>query len=184
MNVASNRFLSVMGVVLVPLSVWAHGGEDHGDAPAPVAIASSAPRLSTHTDQFELAGVLQGKVLTLYLDRFDTNTPVAHAQIELESGAWKGVATETAPAVYSVPAELLAQAGKHPLAITVQTGDATDLLDATLEVGQVGLANVGAPHTHFWGEWAVWWGAAALSMAAAALVVVRRNRRHRKHTPS
>ena len=51
-----------------------HAGEDHGDAPVQAVITSSTPRLSTQTDQFELVGVLQDKVLTLYLDQFGTNT--------------------------------------------------------------------------------------------------------------
>ena len=117
-----NRLLTLACAILLPLSAWAHGGEDHGDAPVQAVIASSTPRLSTQTDQFELVGVLQDKVLTLYLDQFGTNTPVPKAQIELESGSWKATATEVSPAVYTVPAELLGQPGKHPLTITVQAG--------------------------------------------------------------
>ena len=177
-----NRFLSFTLAVVLPLSVWAHGGEDHGEAPAPTPIASAAPRLSTSTDQFELVGVLEGKVLKVYLDQFGTNTPVPKAQIEIESGSWKAVATEIAPAVYSVPAELLAQPGKHPLAITVQAADDVDLMNATLEVGQANAANVGTSHTHFWGEWAVWAAAAVLSMLALGLVFIRRRKQSRRHT--
>jgi hypothetical protein len=153
LNVAWNRLLSTTLVVVLPLSVWAHGGEDHGDAQTPAPIVSAAPRLSTHTDQFELVGVLQGKVITLYLDQVGTNTPVAKAQIELESGPWKGTATEVAPAVYTVPAELLAQPGKHPVAITVQAGDAADLMDATLDISST---NTQVPSAHFWSSWKVW----------------------------
>jgi hypothetical protein len=153
LNVALNRLLSATLAVVLPLSVWAHGGEDHGEQAAPAAVTAAAPRLITHTDQFELVGVLQGQVLTLYLDVVGTNTPVAKAQMELESGTWKAVATEVAPAVYTVPAEFLAQPGKHTLAITVQAGDATDLMDATLDIGQT---HTPAPPAHFWSGWNVW----------------------------
>jgi hypothetical protein len=132
--------------------------------------------MSSQTEQFELVGVLQGKVLTLYLDQFGTNTPVAKAQIELESGAWKGTATEVAPAVYTVSAEMLAQPGKYPLAITVQAGDATDLMDATLEVGPVTAPNAVTSHTLLRGNWTVWSGALALVAAAMAVFFIRRKR--------
>jgi hypothetical protein len=180
--------LKYLGAGLVTLSfaltAWAGGDSSDGHthaAPAPVVpatMATASPRISTETDQFELVGVLEGKVLTLYLDQFGSNTPVTKAQIEVESGAWKAMATEVSPAVYAVPVELLAQPGKHPLAITVQAGDVADLMNATLEVGQAGA---GVEHSHFWGEWAVWWGAAALSLAAVALVVIRRRKQSRKH---
>lgn len=184
--------LKYLGAGLVTLSLalpaWAGGDSSDGHthaAPAPLVpapLATASPRLSTETDQFELVGVLDGKVLTLYLDQFGTNAPVPKAQIEVESGAWKAVATEVSPAVYGVPVELLAQPGKHPLTITVQAGDSLDLMNATLEVGPAGAAGAGAQHTHFWGEWAVWWGAGALALAAVALVAIRRRRRQsRKH---
>lgn len=186
MNLAVRRiFLSVAGLVLFPLLVWAHGGEDHGDAPVQAVIASSTQRLSTQTDQFELVGVLHDKVLTLYLDQFGSNTPVPKAQIELESGSWKATATEVSPAVYTVPAELLGQPGKYPMTITVQAGEDTDLMDATLEVGPDSAAgasaSTSAAHSHFWGEWAVWGGAGALALAGVALVARRRQKYQRKH---
>lgn len=182
MNLAVCRiFLSVAGLVLFPLLAWAHGGEDHGDAPVQAVIATTTPRLSTQTDQFELVGVLQDKVLTLYLDQFGTNTPVPQAQIALESGSWKATATEVSPAVYTVPAELLGQPGKHPLTITVQAGEDTDLMDATLEVGPDAEATHSVAHSHFWGEWAVWVGAGVLALAAVALVARRRQKYQRKH---
>lgn len=167
--------------MFLSLSAWAHDGEDHTSVAAPASISMASPRLSTETDQFELVGVLDGKVLRLYLDQFGSNAPVPKAQIEVESGAWKAVATEVSPAVYAVPVELLTQPGKHPLTITVQAGDSADLMNATLEVGPAGAAGAGVPHTHFWGEWAVWSGAGALALAAVALVAIRRRRQSRKH---
>ncbi len=127
---------------------WAHGGEDHGDAPAPVNTATTpaAPhtsartssRTSARTDNFELVAVLQeaaAPTLTLYLDRADTNAPVEGASIDVESGAFKSTAKAVEPGIYTLPAGPLAQAGHHPLTITVQSADTADLLDATLDVG-------------------------------------------------
>lgn len=144
MNIVLNTALKTLatGVVAVALSLgaWAGGdssdGHTHAAAPSVemASVSTAAPRLTAETEQFELVGILEGKVLRLYLDRFDTNAPVPQAQIEVESGPWKAVATEAGPAEYTVAAELLAQPGKHPLTFLVQVGDEADLLNATLEV--------------------------------------------------
>ncbi len=167
-----NRLLMfALAIVLAP-PVWAHGGEDHGDAPAPLPVAAAAPRVAAATDQFELVGVAQGKVLTLYLDQFGTNAPVAKAQIEIESGTWKAVATEVTPAVYTVSADLLAQPGKHLLTSTVQAGEATDLMDGGLEIPQPVSSGRDAAHARAFGAWPIW--AAALALLATGLLFFRR----------
>ena len=146
-------------------------------------MVSATQRLSSQTDQFELVGVLEGKVLKIYLDRYGSNAPVAKAQIEIESGTWKALATEVAPAVYTVAAEPLARPGKHALTMTVQAGDATDLMDATLEVGPPSGAALGTSAARFSGAWLVWSGAAALALAVAGLVATRRRHTRRQSAP-
>ena len=159
---------------------YSSDGHTHAQEP-PVVLApqvSAASRLISQTEQFELVGTLKGNILTLYLDQFATNTPIEKAQIELESGSWKASATEVSPAVYTVPAQALAQPGKYPMTITLQAGDAFDLMD---EVDAASEATPSSAHTHFWGEWAVWAGAGALALAALALVARRRQKYQRKH---
>ena len=177
-----------IGVMLAVLAfgLSAHAGGDGSDghthaAPVsvvPVPVSTALARISTQTEQFELVGVLEGQVLKLYLDQFATNVPVIQAQIEVESGAWKAVATEVSPAVYTVAAEPLARPGKHPLTITVQAGDSADLMEATLDSGPV---MAGVVRTHFWSEWAVWAGAGALLLAGLSLVVLRRRQKRQKN---
>jgi hypothetical protein len=58
-------------------------GHDHGDA-TPVATGKALPRFAAVSETFELVGVLDGKQVTLYLDRFADNTPVRGAKIDLE----------------------------------------------------------------------------------------------------
>lgn len=173
------RHLLFAWALALPGWAGAHGGEDHGDAPAASAVVSAAPRFSSQTDQFELVGVLEGKVLRIYLDQYGSNAPVAKAQIEIERGAWKAVATEVAAAVYTLPAEALSQPGRHALAISVQAGDITDLMDATLEVGPAGTIGAATQNGHFLRAWAVWSGALALVLTALGLVVLRRRQTSR-----
>lgn len=167
---------------------WAGGDSSDGHthaAPEPVvpmAINAAAPRLSSQTDQFELVGVLEGKVLTLYLDQFGTNTPVSKAQIEVASSSWKATATEIAPATYTVSADTLTQAGRHPLTVTVLAGDASDLMDATLEVGAATPVPATGQLSQNTSKWAIWSGAAVLLLAALGLLVARSRKQHRKHS--
>lgn len=63
-------------------------GHDHGEA-APTATGPALPRFAAVSDLFELVGVLNGKQITLYLDRAADNSPVTEAQIELEIGGKK-----------------------------------------------------------------------------------------------
>jgi len=171
-----------MLVTLAPsLSAWAHGDEDHGGVAAPAPIVSAAPRIATATDQFELVGVLEGKVLKLYIDQFGTNEPVAKAQIEIESGAWKAEASEVSPAVYAIPAESLTQLGKHPLTITVQAGDTVELMNATLDVGPFVAADASSQHDKFWGKGAVWSVAVTLLLVVLGWLVIHRRQKSRTY---
>lgn len=174
---ATKHFISFAATLVFALSAWAHGGEDHGDGAAPAMAVDVAPRAVAQSEDFELVAVLAQGRLTLYLDRYADNAPVADAEIEVESGATKSVAAQIAPGVYAVPGEAFAKAGKYPLTISVQAGESVDLLGATLEFDGAAKA---AEHAHSRSEWAIWAAAATLLLAGAALLVLRR-RKHSKH---
>ena len=167
------RFLALMAWICAPLVAWAHGGEDHGGAPTTTAPGDIAPRASARTEDFELLAVLAGGKLTLYLDRNADNAPVAGAAIEVESGAFKAVAKEVAPAVYALPGDAFAKPGKYPLTISIQAGETADLLNATLDLAAPEPA---IEHVHSWDEWAVWGGAGVVLLAGVGLVLLRRRR--------
>jgi hypothetical protein len=167
-----------MGLALLACvtgSAHAHGGEDHGDE-APVVQTVHAPdeqaRASTQTASFELVAVLRAPVLTLYIDRFDNNQPVSDATVELESGAFKAVAKASAPGVYTVQASELAQVGRHPLTVSVQTADDADLLNVVLHTAEhdEGKADHDQAKAAPWGRMVAWVvGAAALLGVLGAL---------------
>lgn len=172
-------------VVLTILSgaAWAHGGEDHGDEVALAPPAAVAPRTSAETEEFELVAVLQGKQLILTLDRFATNEPVADAKIDVESGnALKAVAKQVAAGSYvvQVPDGVFAKPGKYPLTMTVQAGDSSDLLTASLDLAPA--ASVGAP-VKSGDVWITWRNSLAVlllvGMAILAVVVIRRKKNNR-----
>lgn len=117
-------------------SAWPHGGEDHGDTPAATAPAEQAPRAMAQTDSFELVAVLdthaKPPMLTLYLDKSDTNEPVSQATVDVEGGTVKAQAKALEPGVYTVSADAWSKPGRYPLTISVQSAEGADLLDTTL----------------------------------------------------
>lgn len=169
-------FLSL--TLVVPALAYGGGdssdGHSHGEAVKSAMTVDVAPRTSAQSDEFELVAVLAAGKLTLYLDRYADNTPVPDAEVEVESGAFKAAAAQIAPGMYSVPGQAFAQPGKHPLTISVQAGDAADLLAATLDIA---LPAAGVEHVHGWGEWTVWGASGALLLAAGGLIAVRRRKR-------
>ena len=113
-----------------------------------------------------------------YLLAHGLGKPVADAEIEVESGAFKAVAAQLAPGIYALPGEAFANPGKYPLSISVQAGDTADLLTATLDLAP---PPAGVEHAAGWDKWAVWGASGALLLAGAGLVAVRRREQNRKH---
>lgn len=163
-----------MKIALFLLGWWliqpafAHEGHDHGDAPKPTPVADAAPRFEAASEEFELVGVLHGRALTLYLDRYASNAPVEKAMLEVEVGKQKTQAKETEPGVYRLElgnTQADAKPGRHGLVFTVQAGDSVDLLTANLDIPaprapvanteafdwrQLGWAGLALPALGFW----------------------------------
>ncbi len=131
-----HRALPALAALLValPPAAPAHEGHDHSDEPpARAATAAGGPRFALATEDFELVGAIDGRRLMLWLDRAQTNDPVAGATIELELG---GVAVPLKADADVYVGELAAAPppGRHPIAATVIAGAASDLLAGELVV--------------------------------------------------
>ncbi len=164
---------ALLAALLLALpSSWAHEGHDHGPA-IPDPPLEAAPRASAESEEFELVAVL-GKDggLTLYLDRHATGEPVAGARIELESGAFKALAQAREAGVYAVAGEALRAPGKHPLTLTVTTGNSVDLLAATLDVSPPATTGSAGAKSAM-REWAPW-GAGGVLLGLAFVLWRRR----------
>ncbi len=157
-----------LAALLFAAPVLAHEGHDHSEAPPPM-VADATPRFEAASDLFELVGTLQGSTLTLYLDDYASNAPVAKASLELETGARKYSAKENQPGMYHLD---LADTkpGRHALVFTIQAGEDADLLTANLEIPADSPVNAsadgfdwrllgwaGLPLLGFWG-WRRWQG--------------------------
>ena len=145
------------------------------------AVQSVSPRLYSHSDLFELVGVVDGNLLKIYLDRYLTNEPVVNADIEVEAGNIKGLAVAQPDGSYSFTNDVFSSPGTLAVSFTVRTGDAADLLVGDLAIGHTEdeHSHVVATHAYrVWWFWAACAGVAILLMATA--VMVRRRHQARK----
>ncbi|WP_374658486.1 hypothetical protein [Inhella sp.] len=150
--------------------VRAHGGDD---AP-PAAAGPTLPRFAASSDLFELVGVLEGKTLTLWLDRSASNEPVTQAELELELLGQKLQAKPQADGRFV--AELAAAPGEgvHAITVTLSAGEDSDLLAAELDLH----AHAEAPaHASGWRRFAPHALLATLAAGAAAFILQRRRTR-------
>src|SRR4051794_23183747 len=120
-----------IGLLVGPMIALAHGDEDHG-APTTTTVTTAQPRVSIHSEQYELVGVLRGPWLDVYLDRFGTNEPVTGAKIAVTISDEETTAEPSPGGTYKVASAKFAGSGRLELvfAITAPSGD--DLLIGTL----------------------------------------------------
>ncbi|MBF7731703.1 hypothetical protein [Pseudomonas sp. N040] len=149
----------------------AHGDEDHGAVQPLPASTQRLPAAEAHSPDFELYAQLEGDRLTVYLDRYSDNQPIAGASIEVESADFKAPLQPLSAGTYQAPAEALNHPGEHNLLFTVLAGEQSDFLDAVLTVSPAAAAGPSALARPGW------WLAAALAVLAAAAWLLQRRRR-------
>jgi hypothetical protein len=133
----------------------AHGPNgEHLDAPTTMRATSALPRVEAKSESFELVAELRASELAIFVDRFDSNEPVLGAQLEVESGSLKAVATFRAEqgdyaVTDSAMLKELAAPGEHGLVFTLVAGKDSDLLDGTLvSAGSSGAPAANSDHAH------------------------------------
>ena len=133
---------------LSPSPVFAHGGEDHGDA-KPVAAAGIGPRLATGSDIFDLVALptaKDGGKLRVYLSDASTNKSITGAQIEVTRGAATTKLVE-GKGFYELDAPWVKTPAHHDLTFAITAGDASDLLIGTLDIPEPAAT---ARHDSIW----------------------------------
>lgn len=124
--------LALLAALLVVPAV-ADDGHDHGAAPsAPAGPVSQ--RFAAASELFELVGVLNGKQLTVYVDRFDDNAPVKAAQVDLEIGGAQVALKERADGEFEGTLATELAHGITPVTATIAAGGETDILAADLDI--------------------------------------------------
>ena len=133
----SRIYVLFLSLLVSALPVWAGPGHDHGHETAPDSVADFAPRLESAGSEVELVATAEGRKLTIYLDRLETNEPVDEATIEVSGEELKAQsAARVEEGVYTLEADWVAEPGTKALTFVVATADAADLLNGTLEIPQ------------------------------------------------
>jgi hypothetical protein len=167
------KLFPTLAALLVSLAIACPGvaqagpGHDHGEA-APATTGSALPRFTAVSETFELVGVLNGKQITLYLDRAADNSPVPAAQIELEIAGTKFKA-EAQDDTYKVVLPEAPKPGVLPITATVTAGAEVDLLAGELDLHADAHTDEAA-HTHAWTEYAAWTAAGLVSLTVLVFI--------------
>ena len=136
-NVACLVTLFILSSITVPTHSLAHEGHDHGEKkPEPEAVVAN-PRFAVETTLFQLVGQANGKKLTLYLDRFDNNSPVEEALIDITAGVDNQIAEQVSPGTYELSADWVTTSGTHDLIVSVTANDDADLILAQLVIPEL-----------------------------------------------
>ncbi len=131
---AALALFMVLAVSTAP-SVWAHGGEVHGDE-KPVTSSTIGPRMESHSDLFELVAIpsaRDGGTLSVYLQAFWTNRAVENATVELTASdeTITGVFDE---GVYRFKAPWVVKPGAYDLTFAITAGEQSDLMIGRLDI--------------------------------------------------
>jgi len=158
--------LAALAIVLAagaPLAAAA--ADDHGhDHGAPATSAGvSLPRFAAVSEAFELVGIVDGRKLTVYLDRFDDNAPVKDARIELELGGAKVAVKQESDGEYRAVLSRELMPGNLAVTATIVAGSETDILAADFHVDDRGPADNASPIGWRW--YAAWGAGVALALA-------------------
>ncbi len=180
-------FLVTLSSITVALAgPGAHGPNgEHLETPAAQSHVADGHRLEAVSEAFELVGNLQGGELSIVIDRFDTNTPVLGARLEVESEGRKALAKFHADhGDYAIDDQAflqgLAKPGEHALVFTLITETESDLLQAVLEIDSVAAAHTAADaHGHVPRNWWLTGGVLA-GLLAIGMAFFARARLHRR----
>ena len=132
-----NKYSQLASKLLIALSLTiasaAYAGPGHGEENPTTAQTQSLPRFYAESDLYEAVGVINGKEITLYLDRYSSNELVKGAKVEIELEGSKISSEPHGDGEYLF--RLKNKIKDQPTAITITINDdVTDILAATIDL--------------------------------------------------
>ena len=106
----------------------AHGDADHDHGPPTASVAGSMPRLATKSEAYELVAILDGERLTVYLDRFEDNSPVSDAKITVTIDGESVAVEPAAGSTFAVSSKRFGGHGSVELIFDIRAPGGDDLL--------------------------------------------------------
>ena len=160
---------------LMTMAARAHEGHDDDASPAPAIPGAGVPRVEAQSDLFELVGVVQDGVMTIFVDRYATNEPVVDAKIDIDAGPVKGSAQANPEGTYTFKHAALTQPGQFPVTFTIAAGGDSDLLAGELVIADPAAAGAHAGDDLWRSRW--WWVGGVLVLLVGIVVAWRLRRR-------
>jgi len=135
-----NKYTQLSSKLLIALSLtitsvaYAGPGHDHGEEKLTTIQTQVSPRFYAESDLYEAVGVINGKEITLYLDRYSSNELVKGAKVEIELEGSKISSEPHGDGEYLF--RLKNKIKDQPTAITITVNDdgVTDILAATIDL--------------------------------------------------
>ena len=134
-----NKYSQWASKLLIALSLTiasaTYAGPGHGEEKPTTAQTQSLPRFYAESDLYEAVGVINGKEITLYLDRYSSNELVKGAKVEIELEGFKISSEPHGDGEYLF--RLKNKIKDQPTAITITVNDdddVTDILAATIDL--------------------------------------------------
>ena len=159
-------FMALIFTLLSPMAI-AGAGHDHAEA-APKTQGTALPRFVAVSEDLEMVGIVNGKQLTIYLDRFTDNSPVNDALIDIDIQGGKYKAEKHGVGEYEVILKDTLKPGVIAITATIQAGDLNDLLATELDLHE--NKDV-LSHRSSWKGIALWIGAGLFVLMALGAIV-------------
>src|SRR5262245_51384763 len=85
-NIRVAGLCCLAGIFLSLSAPFAHEGHEDEDATRSALASSTYPRVTANSESYELVGIMRGERLSIYLDHFATNEPIADAKVKVAIG--------------------------------------------------------------------------------------------------
>ena len=135
------QLIAALTLAISPTS-YAGPGHDHGDEKPNQQQAQKMPRFYAESNLYELVGVIRGKQITLYLDRYATNEVVKGASIDVEVDGAKVAAKSHGDGEYLIELKDKIKDQPTPISININDGGELDILVSTIDLSQFGNSSV------------------------------------------
>jgi len=133
-----NKYSQLASKLLIALSLTiasaAHAGPGHGEEKPTTAQTQTLPRFYAESDLYEAVGVINGKEITLYLDRYSSNELVKGAKVEIELEGSKISSESHGDGEYLFRLKNKIKDQPTAITITINDDDVTDILAATIDL--------------------------------------------------
>ena len=133
-----NKYSQLASKLLIALSLTiasaAYAGPGHGEEKPTMTQTQSLPRFYAESDLYEAVGAINGKEITLYLDRYSSNELVKGAKVEIELEGSKISSEPHGDGEYLFRLKNKIKDQPTAITITINDDDVTDILAATIDL--------------------------------------------------